>query len=146
LLLRTHQTTLRANVEGARAVVALARRCSRLRAVVHTSSAYVNINMPDGSVVQERIYPLMHGGCEVEAEEVVQVRGRVRQAVVSGVGRLQANRPPQLPQRGGGDTIGSGHGVGPCNQLPLAQHCGKVARHAAAACKHMLAKYMGRHA
>jgi nucleoside-diphosphate-sugar epimerase len=75
------QTTLRANVEGARAVVALARRCSRLRAVVHTSSAYVNINQPVGSTVQERLYPLMHGGWERTAEELVQVSGRGRQAM-----------------------------------------------------------------
>jgi hypothetical protein len=75
LFVRTHQTTLQANVEGARAVLALARRCSRLRAMVHTSSAYVNINMPSGSAVQERIYPLMHGGVELDAEEIVQVRG-----------------------------------------------------------------------
>ena len=61
-------------MEGTRSLLQLALGCRNLRSVVHTSSAYVNLHFPHSSFVQEAIYPLMHDGMEVEAEELVQVR------------------------------------------------------------------------
>jgi len=60
------QTTLRANYEGTRRLLELAAEASparggRLRAHVHVSSAFVNMNRPRGSSVSERIYPMRHG-------------------------------------------------------------------------------------
>ena len=68
------QDTLRHNVEGTRSLLQLALGCTNLRSVVHTSSAYVNLNFPHSSLVEEAIYPLMHGGMEADPEELVQVR------------------------------------------------------------------------
>ncbi|KIY92507.1 Fatty acyl-CoA reductase 1 [Monoraphidium neglectum] len=67
------QTALASNYLGTRAVLELARRCKGLRALVHTSSAFVNMNRPRSSVVGERLYPLTHGRRAVGPEEVVQV-------------------------------------------------------------------------
>jgi len=66
------QDTLRHNVEGTRSLLQLALGCRNLRSVVHTSSAYVNLHFPHSSFVEEAIYPLMHDGMEVDAEELVQ--------------------------------------------------------------------------
>jgi hypothetical protein len=55
------QTALRSNYLGTQEVLQLACSCKQLKALVHTSSCFVNMNQPRSSVVQERIYPLMFG-------------------------------------------------------------------------------------
>lgn len=59
-----------ANFEGTRAVLELAASCPRLRALVHVSSCFVNVNRPRSSVVAERLYPLAFGDQPVDAEAV----------------------------------------------------------------------------
>lgn len=68
------QDTLSSNYEGTRSVLELAASAQCLRAMVHVSSAYVNINRPRGSVLDEQIYPLYMGKQAVDAEQVVKVR------------------------------------------------------------------------
>lgn len=46
--------TLGANYKGARRLQELAARMPQLRALVHLSTCYVNINQPPGARVQER--------------------------------------------------------------------------------------------
>jgi hypothetical protein len=67
------QSALTANYEGTAAVLQLAQGCTRLRALVHTSSCFVNMNQPRSSVVDSRIYPLRLGDRVVSCQEVVQV-------------------------------------------------------------------------
>jgi nucleoside-diphosphate-sugar epimerase len=59
------QTSLRANYEGTGRVLDLATDAcdhgrGKLRAYVHVSTAFVNMNQPRGSSVAERIYPLRY--------------------------------------------------------------------------------------
>jgi hypothetical protein len=54
-------------------VLELAASAQCLKALVHVSSAYVNINKPRGSVVDEQIYPLHLGKQAVDAEQIVKV-------------------------------------------------------------------------
>lgn len=68
-------TALKSNYLGTKAVLDLARGSAQLRALVHTSSAFVNMNQPRSSVVGERLYPLAYGRRRVAHEEVVQVGG-----------------------------------------------------------------------
>jgi hypothetical protein len=53
----------------------LASECRGLRAYVHVSSAFVNMNFPRHSLVHEKLYPLVHGDTVVTAESLVQVSG-----------------------------------------------------------------------
>jgi hypothetical protein len=53
----------------------LASDCRGLRAYVHVSSAFVNMNFPRHSLVHEKLYPLVHGDTVVTAESLVQVTG-----------------------------------------------------------------------
>lgn len=62
---------LTANVIGTRAVLALGRSCSSLRAFVHVSSCFVNVHQPAGSVVDERLYQLGKGTSGLDAAAVV---------------------------------------------------------------------------
>jgi hypothetical protein len=60
------QTTLRSNYDGTKKVLelagdAFAGGAGPLRAHVHVSSAFVNMNRPRGSSVAERIYLMRHG-------------------------------------------------------------------------------------
>jgi fatty acyl-CoA reductase len=71
------QTSLRSNYCGTEAVLQLARQCRQLRAMVHVSSAYVNMNQPRHSVVDEVMYPLQYGHQPADAAALVQVRGRL---------------------------------------------------------------------
>ena len=67
----TIRETLVANFEGTRSVLELAAACApRLRALVHVSSAFVNVNRPRSSVVAERLYPLKFGEQPADAEAV----------------------------------------------------------------------------
>lgn len=50
---------VRVNLGGSRAVLDLARRMRRLRAMVHVSSAYVNCGRgSEGRLLEERVYPV----------------------------------------------------------------------------------------
>jgi alcohol-forming fatty acyl-CoA reductase len=51
-------TLLTQNYRATANVVTLAMRCAALAGYVHVSTAYVNINRPRGSHVEEKIYPL----------------------------------------------------------------------------------------
>lgn len=64
------QESLQANFEGTRAILELAASCTHLRALVHVSSCFVNVNRPRSSVVAEQLYPLMFGEQVVDAEDV----------------------------------------------------------------------------
>lgn len=67
-------SALHCNYNGTKAVLQLACGCKQLKALVHTSSCFVNMNLPCSSVVHERLYPLSFGTREVDCEELVQVR------------------------------------------------------------------------
>lgn len=66
------QNTLRANYIGTRRLLTLASRMQRLRCFLHVSTAYVNVNLPRGSSVEERIYPLKLGEHSLNHAEVVE--------------------------------------------------------------------------
>lgn len=66
-------TALKANYMGTAAILQLARRCSQLRALVHTSSCFVNMNQPRSSIVHSKVYPLSLGDRVVPCQEIVQV-------------------------------------------------------------------------
>ncbi len=65
--------TLRANFLGTLETAALAGECAHLRAFVHISSAYVNINLPLRSVVHERVYGLHYGDQPIDTMAIAQV-------------------------------------------------------------------------
>ena len=46
------------SLQATKKVVLLAQRMEQLRGFVHVSSAYVNSNLPRGSHVEEKIYPI----------------------------------------------------------------------------------------
>jgi hypothetical protein len=52
----------------------LAATFGGLKAFVHVSSAYTNMNATPGSLVHESIYPLTYGDQPVVDSELVQVR------------------------------------------------------------------------
>ncbi|KIZ03988.1 hypothetical protein MNEG_3968 [Monoraphidium neglectum] len=66
----TIQETLQANFEGTRAILELAASCAHLRALVHVSSCFVNVNRPRSSTVAEQLYPLRFGEQVVDAEDI----------------------------------------------------------------------------
>lgn len=68
------QETLTANFEGTRAVLELAGATCNLRGIVHVSSAFVNMNMPRTSTLDEAIYPLKYGHQVADVEELARVR------------------------------------------------------------------------
>jgi thioester reductase-like protein len=68
------QSALTANYQGTAAVLHLARGCKQLRALVHTSSCFVNMNQPHSSNIDSRIYPLSLGDRTVSCQDFVQVR------------------------------------------------------------------------
>jgi hypothetical protein len=65
------QHTLRSNYLGTRRLLALATQMQQLRAMVHVSTAYVNVNFGRGKTVDERIYPLYFGQQEVHHADIV---------------------------------------------------------------------------
>jgi fatty acyl-CoA reductase len=67
------QELLRANYEGTRQLLDMARSFDNLQAFVHVSSAYTNMNAEPGSLVKEAIYPLSYGDQLVDDHELVQV-------------------------------------------------------------------------
>ncbi|WIA40444.1 hypothetical protein OEZ86_013801 [Tetradesmus obliquus] len=66
------QETLTANFEGTRTVLELAAAAGHLKALVHVSSAFVNMNQPRSSIVDEQVYPLKFGTQAVDVEELAQ--------------------------------------------------------------------------
>ena len=67
------QTSLKSNYLGTDAILGLAAQMPKLKAMVHVSSAFVNMNQPKSSTIDEKLYPLHYGTRKVEAEELVQV-------------------------------------------------------------------------
>jgi hypothetical protein len=67
------QETLVANFEGTRKVLELAAAAGHLKALVHVSSAFVNMNQPRSSIVDEQVYPLKYGHQAVDVEELARV-------------------------------------------------------------------------
>jgi hypothetical protein len=67
------QETLAANFEGTRKVLELAAAAVHLKALVHVSSAFVNMNQPRSSVIDEQLYPLKYGHQTVDVEELARV-------------------------------------------------------------------------
>ena len=51
----------------------LAASAHRLRGLVHVSSAFVNMNMPRGSIIDEAVYPLRLGRQVVDVEQITKV-------------------------------------------------------------------------
>lgn len=66
------QNTLSSNYLGTRRLLMLASRMQRLRCFLHVSTAYVNVNLPRGSSVEERIYPLKLGEQLINHAEIVE--------------------------------------------------------------------------
>eukprot|EP00879_Flechtneria_rotunda_P002270 GHRR01002461.1.p1 GENE.GHRR01002461.1~~GHRR01002461.1.p1 ORF type:complete len:664 (+),score=233.63 GHRR01002461.1:802-2793(+) len=66
------QETLLANFEGTRTVLELAASAVHLEALVHVSSAFVNMNQPRSSTVDEQLYPLKYGNQVVDVEELAR--------------------------------------------------------------------------
>ncbi|KAI8467766.1 MAG: male sterility protein-domain-containing protein [Monoraphidium minutum] len=64
--------TLAANFLGTKRVLELAARLPRLRAMVHVSTAYVNINNAPGTTVYERLYPLSNGEAPADGIEIAE--------------------------------------------------------------------------
>ncbi|KAF6261123.1 male sterility protein-domain-containing protein [Scenedesmus sp. NREL 46B-D3] len=85
------QETLTSNFEGTRTVLELAAAAGHLKGLVHVSSAFVNMNQPRSSIVDEQVYPLKHGTQVVDVEELAQGKHMSEQLVT----RYQAKQ--QLP-------------------------------------------------
>lgn len=67
------QETRTSNYEGTRTVLELAASAQCLRGLVHVSSAFVNMNVPRGSIIDEAIYPLRLGRQVVDVEQIAKV-------------------------------------------------------------------------
>lgn len=52
----------------------LAAAAGHLKAIVHVSSAFVNMNQPRSTIVDEQVYPLKYGHQVVDVEELTRVR------------------------------------------------------------------------
>lgn len=59
-------------LQGTQRLLALATRMTSLKCLLHVSTAYVNVNLPKGSNIEERIYPLYIGGQEVHHADIVE--------------------------------------------------------------------------
>jgi nucleoside-diphosphate-sugar epimerase len=68
------QETLASNFEGSRKALELAAAAVHLKALVHVSSAFVNMNQPRSSIIDEQLYPLKYGHQTVDVEELARVR------------------------------------------------------------------------
>ncbi|KIZ05743.1 hypothetical protein MNEG_2214 [Monoraphidium neglectum] len=66
------QDTLTANYRGTLSIVRLAARMRRLRSFVYISTCYSNMNRPRGSLVEERLYPLMLDGREFDTSSLAE--------------------------------------------------------------------------
>jgi fatty acyl-CoA reductase len=66
------QHTLRSNYLGTQRLLRMATRMTRLRCFLHVSTAYVNVNQPRGSSVEERIYRLKLGTQPISHVEIVE--------------------------------------------------------------------------
>lgn len=75
------QETLAANFEGTRTVLELAAAAGHLKGLVHVSSAFVNMNQPRSSIVDEQVYPLKFGSQVVDVEELARVSAGSRAAL-----------------------------------------------------------------
>lgn len=66
------QHTLNSNYMGTRRLLNMAMRMTQLCCFLHVSTAYVNVNLPRGSSVEERIYPLYVGQQPISHAEIVE--------------------------------------------------------------------------
>ncbi|KAI8471567.1 MAG: male sterility protein-domain-containing protein [Monoraphidium minutum] len=66
------QDTLTANYRGTLSVVRLAARMQRLKSFVYISTCYANMNRPRGSLVEERLYPVMVDGREFDTSHLAE--------------------------------------------------------------------------
>ena len=67
------QDTLKANYQGTREVLEVARSLQNLISFVHVSTAYSNFNQPVGATIIEKIYPLHYGDQRLKSQELVEV-------------------------------------------------------------------------
>lgn len=65
------QRSLRSNYLGTQRLLTLAAQMKNLNCFLHVSTAYVNVNFPKGSTVDEAIYPLMIGRQEADHQAIV---------------------------------------------------------------------------
>ncbi|KAF8055926.1 fatty acyl-CoA reductase [Scenedesmus sp. PABB004] len=103
------QETLTANFEGTRTVLELAAAAGHLKALVHVSSAFVNMNQPRSSIIDEQVYPLRYGNQVADVEELARVRappavlclrGLQARARARGVPTSRHAPPPPPPAAG----------------------------------------------
>lgn len=66
------KVTLRRNYVATLQLMKIVSLWSKVQAVVHVSSAYVNANLPKKSTVEERIYPLCWGDAMAPHHEIVE--------------------------------------------------------------------------
>lgn len=66
------QNTLKCNYLGSKCLLQLAAKMTSLKSYVHVSTAYVNVNLPENSSIDERLYPLCVGSQPVSHEGVVE--------------------------------------------------------------------------
>lgn len=83
-------SALQSNYLGTEATLQLACNCQRLKALVHTSSCFVNMNQPRSSVVFEQLYPLRYGTTPVDVQALVKVGELSSNVSASGWHGMQA--------------------------------------------------------
>ena len=85
-------TLLHQNYRATSNVVTLAMRCAALAGYVHVSTAYVNINRPRGSHVEETIYPLIRadGSPVLHADTAAELLGLPPKEATRAADRLVA--------------------------------------------------------
>lgn len=88
----------------------LAASAQCLRGLVHVSSAFVNMNVPRGSIIDEAVYPLRLGRQVVDVEQIA----KVGVGWMGGVGRpwWQGLRSPRFLQQHSA-TVKAGAPYGP---------------------------------
>lgn len=88
------QHTLRSNYQGTRRLLTMATRMTALRCFLHVSTAYVNVNQPRGTYVEERIYPLRW---ESELDECLSHTPLIDRACSCGWRRRATPQPRLIP-------------------------------------------------
>jgi fatty acyl-CoA reductase len=64
------QKTLNSNYCGTKRLLEFCSKMNHLKAFCHVSTAFVNITLPSGTTVFEKIYPLMHGDHVVDHRDI----------------------------------------------------------------------------
>jgi len=126
------QETLASNYEGTRTVLELAAAAQQLRGLVHVSSAFVNMNMPRGSIIDEAVYPLRLGRQVVDVEQIAKVGlwGGGRWQRAANAGRAGGGSGEAGPKKGKEDREGGRSRVSCSRRLQAwgAWHRGKSLR------------------